>query len=203
MRIGIFGGTFDPVHLGHLILAEQCREQGELDQVLFIPAARPPHKLDRVLTPFHHRFEMLELAIAGNTAFRVSRIEEDRPGPSFTVHTLEALTQEQPSAELCLIMGADTLVDLQHWYQPRRVVEFASLLVVARPGTDVMSMESLKASLSLPDSAKLALRLVTMPLVEISSSAIRQRIPQGRSVRYEVPRAVEVFIRERKLYLPT
>ena len=98
MRLGIFGGSFDPVHLGHLIAAEQCREHGRLDRVLFVPAARPPHK-DRVLTPFHHRAEMLALAISGNAAFAVDEVEKDRPGPSFTVHTLEALRQREPDAE--------------------------------------------------------------------------------------------------------
>src|SRR5262245_11370951 len=118
MRLGVFGGTFDPVHLGHLILAERCRDEAALDTVLFMPAARPPHKLDRPLTPFHHRAEMIELAIAGNPAFRVDRMEEQRAGPSYTVDSLEAIAQREPGAEMFLIVGSDTLLDLPQWHQP-------------------------------------------------------------------------------------
>lgn len=202
MRIGIFGGTFDPVHLGHLILAEQCREQAGLDQVLFIPAARPPHKLERILTPFHHRAEMLELAVAGNPAFRVDRLEEDRTGPSYTIHTLEILKTREADAEICLIMGSDTLVDLQLWYQPVRILELASLAVVVRAGSQAPSAESLRAGLSLPATFDLRMQIVRMPLLDISSSSIRARIPLGKSVRYEVPRSVEMYAKEKKLYLP-
>src|SRR5262245_31594023 len=104
MRIGIFGGTFDPVHLGHLILAENCREQGRLDQVWFIPAAAPPHKLDRAITPFDRRVEMLRLALAGNPAFQVNELEKDRPGPSYTVDTLSELCRQYPGNELFLLI---------------------------------------------------------------------------------------------------
>src|SRR5438045_5686778 len=107
MRIGVFGGTFDPVHLAHLIVAEQCREQARLERVLFVPAARPPHKPERVLTPFERRVEMLALAVAGQPAFQVDELEKDRPGPSYTVDTLEALRAKFPDAELCLVMGGD------------------------------------------------------------------------------------------------
>src|SRR5262249_24245927 len=115
MRIGVFGGTFDPVHLGHLILAEQCREQVRLDQVWFVPSARPPHKLDRSLTPFVHRVEMLSLALAGNPAFRVDQSEKDRPGPSYTVDTLDIFKQQRSRDEFFLLVGSDTLLDLPHW----------------------------------------------------------------------------------------
>jgi len=202
MRIGIFGGTFDPVHQGHLILAEQCREQAGLGRVLFVPAARPPHKLERALTPFHHRAEMLELAVAGNPAFRVDRLEEDRTGPSYTVHTLEILKQRDADAELCLIMGSDTLVDLQLWYQPVRILELAGLAVVVRPGSQVPSVEILKAGLSLPASFDLRMQAVRMPLLDISSSSIRARVPLAKTIRYEVPRSVEMYLKEKKLYLP-
>src|SRR5262245_20387177 len=129
MRIGVFGGTFDPVHLGHLILAEQCRAQGRLDQVLFIPAPRPPHKQDQPLTPFAQRVEMLSLALAGQPAFRIDELERDRPGPSYTVQTLEELQRRHPDAELWLLIGADTLQDLPHWYEPARIASLAGLLV--------------------------------------------------------------------------
>src|SRR5919199_5145855 len=112
MRVGIFGGTFDPVHLGHLILAEQCREQGQLDQVWFIPAARPPHKQDQSLAPFAQRVEMLSLAIAGNPAFRIDELEKDRAGPSYTVDTLAELQRHHPGTEWFLLIGSDCLPDL-------------------------------------------------------------------------------------------
>src|SRR5882724_7414993 len=107
MRVGIFGGTFDPVHLAHLVLAEQCREQGRLDEVRFVVAARPPHK-SQVLTPFAQRVEMLSLAVSGQPAFRVEEVERDRPGPSYTADTLEELHRRDPSAELVLIIGSDS-----------------------------------------------------------------------------------------------
>src|SRR5581483_2585790 len=135
MRIGVFGGTFDPVHLGHLIVAEQCREQGQLDEVLFIPAARPPHKLDRPLTPFTQRVEMLQLTLAGNPAFRRDEVDKNRPGPSYTVDTLEDLHRRDPGAELFLIIGADCLPDLPTWREPSRIAERAGFLVVPRPDT--------------------------------------------------------------------
>lgn len=200
MRLGIFGGTFDPVHLGHLILAEQCREQASLDQVWFIPAARPPHKLDRPRTSFLHRAEMLELAIAGNNAFRVDRMEEERPGPSFTVHTLETLRARHPEAELYLIVGSDTLADLVNWYQPARILEMATLLVAARPGNNVLDGQAMGHSLGL--SFPVRSQVLVMPLLDISSSVLRDRVAQRRTIRYQVPRSVEVYIQEKGLYLP-
>ena len=134
MRIGVFGGTFDPVHLAHLILAEQCREQGRLDQVWFVPAARPPHKHEGELTPFAQRVEMLRLALAGQPAFRVEELEKDRLGPSYTADTLDELDRRHPGNEWLLLVGTDTLRDLPTWHEPRRVVERAALLVMARPG---------------------------------------------------------------------
>src|SRR5208283_146178 len=125
MRIGIFGGTFDPVHLGHLIVAEQCREQGRLDEVCFIPAARPPHKQERSVTPFAQRLEMLALAVAGQPAFRVEDLEDHRPGPSYTADTLEELRRSRPDAEFLLIVGTDTLEDLPHWVDPVRIIRQA------------------------------------------------------------------------------
>ena len=110
-KIGIFGGTFDPVHLGHLIMADQCREQGQLDQVWFIPAARPPHKQDQPLTSFAHRVEMLALAIAGMPAFRVDELEKDRPGPSYTAETLQELQGRHPEVKFVLLLGSDCLPD--------------------------------------------------------------------------------------------
>jgi len=200
MRLGVFGGTFDPVHTGHLILAEQCREQGRLDQVLFVPAARPPHKQETPLTPFHQRVEMLELAIAGQSVFRIDELERDRPGPSYTVHTLEELHHRHPGGDFFLLLGSDTLHDLKHWYQPERIAELAGLLVVLRPDWPVSSEEELADALKLRDRAALRFQLVRAPLIDISSRDIRRRVAEGLSVRYLLPRGVEAYIHDKHLY---
>src|SRR5438270_13637789 len=150
MRVGVFGGTFDPVHLGHLILAEQCREQARLDQVWFIPAARPPHKSDRPLTPFAQRVEMLALALAGQPSFRIDELEKDRPGWSYTADTLAEVHRRHPGDEFLLLIGSDTLHDLRHWHDPARVAALAIFLVVARPGWELTDVEGLARALRLP-----------------------------------------------------
>jgi nicotinate-nucleotide adenylyltransferase len=200
MRLGIFGGTFDPIHTGHLILAENSREQGGLDQVWFVPAARPPHKQEAPLTPFHQRVEMLELAIAGQPAFKINELERDRPGPSFTVHTLEELHGKHPGNEFFLLLGSDTLADLQHWYQPERVAQLAGFLVTIRTGWPALSAEELARCLNLHKPATLRFQLIQTPLIDISSRDLRRRAAEGRSIRYQVPRAVEAYIHDKRLY---
>ena len=192
MRIGVFGGTFDPVHLGHLIAAEQAREQARLDQIAFVPAARPPHKMERSLTPFAHRVEMLSLAIAGHPAFRVEELERDRPGPCYTVDTLEELHRSSPDAELALVLGADCLPDLTTWREPERIGRLAEIVLVPRPGVTV-AQEKTATSIRIGTT-------VEMPLVDISSHDIRQRVSARRSIRYLVPRAVECYIESHSLY---
>jgi nicotinate-nucleotide adenylyltransferase len=200
MRIGVFGGTFDPVHLGHLILAEQCREQGALDQVWFIPAASPPHKQGQTLTPFAQRVEMLALAIAGQPTFRIEELEKDRPGPSYTVHTLEEIKRRQPNDELFLPIGSDTLLDLPTWYQPARVIALAGLLVTHRPGWPLPATAELEANLHLPAGTSLRLKVVESPLIDIASRDLRRRAAENRSLRYLVPRAIEAYIHDKRLY---
>lgn len=193
MRIGVFGGTFDPVHLGHLIFAEQAREQARLDQVLFVPAARPPHKLAQPTMPFGRRVEMLQLAVAAREAFRVDELEKDRPGPSYTADTLAELHERDGNDELFLLIGADVLPDLATWHQPERIIELATLLVMARPGWTMQAAQSL----SIPADRLLP---IDAPLVDISSRDVRQRIAAGRTIRYLVPRAVEAYIAAHHLY---
>jgi nicotinate-nucleotide adenylyltransferase len=200
MRIGVFGGTFDPVHYGHLILAEQCREQGRLDQVWFVPAPRPPHKADRPLTRFDQRVEMLALAVAGNPAFRVDEIEKERTGPSFTVDTLAAFRQQHPQDEFFLLVGSDTLKDLPHWHDPVGVLRLAGLMVMLRPNHPLLSAEELRASVPLPDEVPLRMEVAEAPLIDISSRDLRRRVVLGRSLRYFLPRAVEVYIQEKQIY---
>jgi nicotinate-nucleotide adenylyltransferase len=202
MRVGIYGGTFDPVHLVHLIIAEQCREQAALDQVWFVPAARPPHKRTRPLTPFVQRVEMLQLAIAGHPAFRVEELEKERPGLSYTADTLEELQRRHLGVELYFMMGADCLPDLPYWHEPWRIATAATLLIVARAGWTVWPAQELRQALKLPDSQPLRHQIIQIPLLEISSTDLRQRVEQGRSIRYLVPRAVECYMETHQLYRP-
>ncbi len=199
-RIGIFGGTFDPVHLGHLIMAEQCREAGELNEVWFIPAARPPHKQDRPLTSFAQRVEMLALAIAGMPAFRVNELEKDRAGPSYTADTLAELHRLHPQTDFALLLGSDCLPDLPEWHQPERILELAELLIYARPSWPALTAESLRESLRLSENTAFRMRWVPGPSVDIASRDLRQRAAEGRSLRFLMPRAVECYIEEKKLY---
>lgn len=200
MRVGVFGGTFDPVHTGHLLLAEQAREQGRLDEVWFVPAPRPPHKDEPDLTRFEQRVEMLALALAGNPAFRIDELEKERSGPSYTVDTLAELRRRHPGNEFFLLVGSDTLVDLPHWYEPVRVLEQAGLLVMARPGSDVPTVEQLQAQLPMPGDAPLRLQVIETPQIDISSRDLRRRAAAGRSLRYFLPRAVECYIHDKRLY---
>jgi len=198
MRLGIFGGSFDPVHYGHLILAEQCREQCELDEVWFVPARQPPHKTARHLSPEKARMEMLELATAGHEAFRVSDIELRREGLSYTVDTLQQLHDEGPQRELFFLIGGDSLFDLPHWREPDRIAELATIVAVNRAGRRLPERSELEQLLGPSLAARI--KLVTMPAVDLSSTDIRARVQQGRSIRYLVPRAVEQYILEHGLY---
>ncbi len=173
MRLGIFGGTFDPVHCGHLLLAECAREQCRLDQVLFLPAAMPPHKQGQDITPAEMRLEMLELATGGNPAILVSRIEAERGGVSYTVDTLRQLAAEDPARELFLLLGADSLADLPNWREPAEICRLAVPAVVRRAGQPV----DFAPLAALVDPERLALfrgHEVEMPLVELSSRDLRR-----------------------------
>lgn len=200
MRVGVFGGAFDPVHYGHLILAEQCREQAALDQVWFVPAARHPFKSDPAGTPFERRAEMLRLAVAGNPSFQVNEIEKDRPGPSYTADTLAELKRLHPDAELHFLLGSDSLPDLPKWRAPDRIVAAAALVVMERPGHPPMSPDALRAAIRLPPDVPLRMTVVDAPLIDLASREIRRRVGAGRSVRYMLPRAVEVYLLEKGLY---
>jgi nicotinate-nucleotide adenylyltransferase len=200
MRVGVFGGAFDPVHYGHLILAEQCREQAALEQVWFVPAARHPFKSDPAGTPFDRRAQMLRLAVAGNSSFQVNEIEKDRPGLSYTADTLAELKRLHPDAELHFLLGSDSLPDLPKWRSPELIVSAASLVVMERPRHPPMSPETLRSALHLSADAPLRMTAVDAPLIDLASREIRRLVAAGRSVRYMLPRAVEVYIQEKGLY---
>jgi nicotinate-nucleotide adenylyltransferase len=199
MRIGLFGGTFDPIHVGHLILAERCRDEAGLDAVWFLPSFRPPHKPDRKVSAFEHRCEMVAASIAGQSAFRVELIEADLPPPSYTAETLTALHARYPETEFHLILGADSLIDLPHWYKPQSVLAQAGLIVVPRPGVELWTAERLAAALHLTP-IEVRMRTVPCPLIDIASRDLRRRVADGKSIRFLVPREVEAVIQERKLY---
>ena len=191
MRIGIYGGSFDPIHYGHLLLAESAREQLNLDKVVFVPAAIAPHKRGQESAPATARIEMLKLAISGNAALEVSLLEIDRGGVSYTVDTLTALRDAHPEAELTLLVGGDTLADMPNWKAPEQIVQIARVAVVDRPGA---SFEQIV----LPGAEILH---VSMPLIDFSSREIRNRVARGESIRYWLPRAVEQFILHSNLYI--
>jgi nicotinate-nucleotide adenylyltransferase len=202
MRLGVFGGSFDPVHYGHLLLAETCREQCGLDEVWFVPADVPPHKRGRELSPGAARVEMLQLAIGGHDQFCVCDLELKRGGVSYTVETLAEIHGRQPEATLFLLMGADTLEDLPNWIQPDRICQLAIPLAVRRVGSPEPSFDPLA---SIVDSARLAeiqRHQAEMPVIGLSSSEIRQRVSRGSSIRFQTPRAVEKYIETKGLYRP-
>ncbi|RUL88515.1 nicotinate-nucleotide adenylyltransferase [Tautonia sociabilis] len=201
MRLGLFGGTFDPIHLGHLILAESCREAMALDLVWFVVAGQPPHKQREGRTPVSDRLEMVRIAIAGNPAFEVSEIEARSPGPHYTYRTLEEVARSRPGDELFFLIGGDSLADLPTWREPGRVMSLATVVAVGRPGTAEPPANATREILDAhPDARPIA--RVDAPLVEVSSRDLRRRVAEGRSIRYLVPRGVEAYIEAHRLYRP-
>lgn len=194
MKIGIFGGAFDPVHNGHLLLAGQCREQCGLDEVWFVPTRNPPHKEAGCLSPGKDRFEMLVLATAGVPEFVVKRIELDRDDVSWTIDTLRSIRETNPQDELFLLIGADSLCDLPTWREPEAIAKLATIVAVNRGDSEPARVNRL------PVDVSDRVRFVTMPGVAISATDIRSRVVDGRAIRFLVPRAVEQLILERGVY---
>ncbi|MBM3943818.1 MAG: nicotinate-nucleotide adenylyltransferase [SAR202 cluster bacterium] len=197
--IGILGGTFDPVHLGHLIVGETARESLNLEKVLFMPAGQPWLKADRALAPAQHRLRMVELAVEDNPCFQVSRHEVDRPGPTYTVDTLEAMRAELgQDVPLHFIMGQDALGEFHRWKAPERILDLCRLAVYPRPGGAALEWREIFTRWSLPEWQVTLLRA---PLMGISGTDIRCRAAEGRSIRYLVPDAVRDYIQKQGLYL--
>lgn len=198
MKIGIMGGTFDPIHLGHLATAEAVRENFSLDEILFIPAARPPHKLGKKVTDERHRLAMTQLATRSNKFFKVSDMELKRMGLSYTLDTMNELHKIFGNAtELFFIIGADSLADLSKWYAARELVAKCHFIATTRQGVDVdfSSVEKFFGA-----AAKEHIHRVTTPGLEISSTDIRERVKLNRSIKYLVPEVVEEYILREKLY---
>jgi nicotinate-nucleotide adenylyltransferase len=202
MRIGLLGGTFDPVHYGHLLLAESCREAHQLDRVWFMPTAVPPHKQDAEITAAAHRLEMLALAIAGNAAFEICRYEVDRGGVNYTVDTLEQLQKAHPGNDWFFLLGGDSVAELGTWRQPSRICELATLVAVERAGMAPLDWSALTGTLTAEQIDAIRQHTVAMPRIDISARDLRARTAAGKSIRYRTPRAVEKYIETQRLYSP-
>lgn len=193
----MLGGTFDPVHRGHLALAAAARDELALDMVLFVPAGQPWRKGDRTISPGEHRLAMLRQGLEGEGAFEIATLELERGGPSYTAETMEALRRDRPNDELFLILGEDALVDLPNWVRPRRILELATLVVGRRAGGDRKSVK--EAARRLPELLDRAVWL-KMALVEVNATEIRERVRRGEPIGEMVPSSVEAYIREHGLY---
>jgi nicotinate-nucleotide adenylyltransferase len=188
-RLGVMGGTFDPIHVGHLVTAEEALHQFSLDEVVFVPTGRPWMKEHDVVASPQDRFRMTELGVEPEPRFRASRIEVDRGGPTYTIDTLRTLRDEEPDAELFFITGADAVLEIMRWKQPDVVFDLAHFIAATRPGYDI---EQLGAH---PD-----VTVMHIPALAISSTDIRARVHDGRPIRFLVPEPVEAYIRTSGLY---
>ena len=196
LKLGIFGGTFDPIHYGHLRMAEEARERIGLDRVLFVPNQVSPFKVGKLISPCAQRIEMIRLAISGNPAFEFDTIELDRPGPSYTVDTLRAIKLRAPAeTELFFLTGADAVRDLAGWREPEEILRLTRLVAATRPG--VSSDDIVRA---LPAAWRERILFLEMPELDIAATDLRERIRTGRSIRYLTSPAVEKFVTMRGLY---
>ena len=194
-RLGVMGGTFDPIHYGHLVTAEEALWQFELDEVVFVPTGQPWMKEDRVVTAGEHRYLMTVIATASNPRFRVSRIEVDRSGPTYAVETLQELRrQAEEDVELFFITGADAMLEILHWKDPQEVLSLAHFIAATRPGYDIARFEK-EAPTRHP-----RVSVMDIPALSISSTDVRRRVREGHSIRYLVPEGVNAYIRKAGLY---
>ncbi len=195
-RVGIMGGTFDPIHHGHLFAAEEARARFGLGRVIFVPCGRPPHKQGKEITPGEHRYIMCALAVASNPHFEVSRVEIERPGPSYTIDTLRHFRKRfQPDAELFFITGADAILEILTWREADAVLREARCIAVARSGHDLCRL----AATIGPDRAA-AIEVLDQPTLDISSTGIRERARSGLPIRYLTPTPVVQYIATEGLY---
>ena len=183
------GGTFDPIHYGHLVTAEEALVQFALDAVVFVPTGQPWMKQGREVSPAEDRYLMTVIATASNPRFRVSRVEIDRDGPTYTVDTLRTLGADNPDAELYFITGADAMLEIMRWKEPRIIFDLAHFIAATRPGYDVAALDAM------PD-----VTVMRIPALAISSTDIRERIHDGRPIRYLVPEGVKSYIEKAALY---
>ena len=197
-RIGILGGTFDPIHHGHLVVGENCFDRLGLNHLLFVPAGDPPHKRGRAISPADARVAMIERAIADNPHFRLSRVDVDRPGTSYSVDMVRTLHLEfGPATDFLFIIGTDSLLDLSSWRDPASLLELCQVVAVNRPGYAPVDLAQLDRIV--PNARERIIRL-DVPLFDVAASDIRARVAKGRSIRYLVPEAVREYIADNGLY---
>ncbi|MEW6183610.1 MAG: nicotinate-nucleotide adenylyltransferase [Bacillota bacterium] len=197
MRLGLMGGTFDPIHYGHLAAAEAVRHELELAKVVFVPAGRPPHKAGHQVSPAVHRMAMVRQAVASNPFFEVSDIEVDRPGPSFTVDTVKEYGRLYPGAEIYFLTGTDAVAEIASWHRFEELLGLCRLTSAIRPGCTREVQERLAR---LPESIRCRVHLVEVPAVAVSSTEIRERVYFGKPVKYLLPETVEDYIIRHGLY---
>jgi len=198
VKLGVFGGTFEPIHVGHLIVAEEARMLLGLDEVLFIPTGQPWLKAKRGITDARHRMAMVRLAIASNPYFRASDIEIKRPGPTYTMDTLVELRRELGAdAEIYVILGLDSLKELGRWHAPERLFELSTVVGMSRPGYEDFDLRSLDA---IAPGASSKVIVLNGPLIAISGTELRRRASEGKSITYRVTEPVERYILEHRLY---
>ncbi|MEW6661323.1 MAG: nicotinate-nucleotide adenylyltransferase [Bacillota bacterium] len=198
LRIGLMGGTFDPVHLGHLVTAEEARDQFRLEQVIFVPAGMPPHKKDYRVTDALHRYEMTKLAIASNPYFHISDVEINRPGYSFAIDTVSYFAQAYGSnCRLYFITGADAILEILTWKQVHRLVDLCEFIAATRPGYNLELDPTLE---QLPPAARDRIHQLEVPALSISSTDIRCRVREKRTIKYLLPETVERYIIQKGIY---
>lgn len=195
-RVGILGGTFDPPHIGHLILAEYARGTLDFERLLFVPAADPPHKQDEHKAAIEHRLAMLKLAITDNPHFEISRVDIDRPGPHYSVDMVRMIGEQYPDAELYFVMGGDSLTDLPRWHRPAEFIQQCKVAVMRRPDEHIHAEMHDAVLPGLSDRVV----MIDAPLVGISSTLIAERVEQRQSIRYLVPDSVRSYIVQNRLY---
>jgi nicotinate-nucleotide adenylyltransferase len=195
--IGVFGGTFDPPHIGHLILADEALGCLKLEKVLWVVTGEPPHKPNQPITAVEHRLDMVRIAIQGNGGFELSRHEVDRPGPHYAADTLALLTEEQPDSEWAYVMGKDSLRDLPQWHAPEQLVQLSARLVVLNRPEVYVEIDGLD---ELVEGLSEKVEYLEVPLVDVSSRDIRQRARAGEPYRYLVPSGIADYITEHELY---
>jgi nicotinate-nucleotide adenylyltransferase len=200
LKTGVFGGTFDPPHVGHLILAEEALAQLGLSRVLWVLTPDPPHKQDRRITPLADRYAMLMAAVADNPSFEISRVDIDRPSPYYALDTVQLLAKEYPKDEIVYLMGSDSLRDLPTWHRPDNFVEACHAIGVMRRVGVHLDLDSLEAVIP---GVQAKVHWIDVPMIEIASSSIRMRIPRGEPYRYYLPPAVFEYIHQHSLYQPS
>lgn len=197
-RLGIMGGTFDPIHYGHLVTAEGARYSFGLDRVIFVPSGRPPHKPGHIVSDPLDRYKMTCLAVASNPFFCASAIEVERPGPSFTIDTVRAVMQLYPGAKIYFITGADALLEIFKWKDFDILLTICNFVAATRPGYCLFELREKTASL--PSGLKQNISYMEVPALAISSTEIRQRVRDGRPIKYLLPESAEDYIKNNKLY---